>query len=56
MSNDEMLKHDNTDLFALAPDEGSAEVTCPSPLCGKTYWVQGGYRPHFTSAMTEDDL
>jgi hypothetical protein len=44
------------DLFTLAMNEGRAEVTCPSSSCGKTYWVKGGYRPHYTSAMTEDDL
>lgn len=55
MSNDEMLAQDGN-LFALAPNEGRAEVTCPSPSCGKTYWLKGGYRPHYTSAFTEDDL
>lgn len=43
-----------TDLWGLAPEEGSAEVTCPT--CAHMFWVQGGYRPHFTSAQTEDAL
>jgi hypothetical protein len=57
MSTDEMLAHQgDTGLFDLAPSEGTTEVTCPSPSCGKSYWLKGGYRPHYTSAMTEDDL
>jgi hypothetical protein len=53
MTTDEMLGHAD-DLFALAPDEGRAEIECPS--CGVTYHCQGGYRPEYTSALDEDDL
>lgn len=57
MSDDEMRKHrGEMSLFELVRIEGTAGVTCPSPSCGKTYWVRCGYRPHYTSAMTEDDL
>lgn len=42
------------DLYALAPDEGRAEIACPS--CGVTYHVQGGYVPTYTTALDEDDL
>ena len=53
---DDMLDHiaSDDDLFALAPDEGTVTVTCPS--CSKSYAVQGGYTPHYTSAISEDDL
>ncbi|MBS6362806.1 hypothetical protein [Burkholderia sp.] len=55
MDSDEMCAH-HEDLFALAPDEGRAEIKCPDILCGKTYHVQGGYLPHYTSAIDEDEL
>lgn len=54
---DEMLGKavsDCEDLYAIAPDEGRAEIVCPS--CGVTYYVQGGYVPHYTTALDEDDL
>lgn len=44
------------DLWALAPNEGQAEVICPDVLCGETFHVQGGYRPQYTTAISEDDL
>ncbi len=47
--------HDaETDLYALAHDEGKDEIECPE--CNKRFWVQGGYRPHYTTATNEDDL
>lgn len=55
MDSDEMSAHKD-DLWALAPDEGQAEIECPDILCGKTYYVQGGYRPQYTSAISEDEL
>lgn len=42
------------DLYALAPDEGSTTITCPQ--CDQEYAVRGGYRPHYTSAFSEDEL
>lgn len=42
------------DLWALAPDEGRAEIACPA--CGVTYHCQGGYTPYYESALDEDDL
>ena len=42
------------DLWALAPDEGRAAVTCPS--CDAEYWVEGGHVPHYTSAFAEEEL
>jgi uncharacterized protein with PIN domain len=55
MRNDEM-RACGKNLFALAVDASRTEVTCPSPTCGKTYWLKGGYRPHYTSGVTEEDL
>ncbi len=42
------------DLFAIAPREERASVTCPQ--CNSAYWVQGGYEPTYTSAFTEEEL
>ena len=50
----EMEGTDGEDLFALAPEEGRAEVICPT--CGMTYWVEGGYTPEYTTALDPDDL
>lgn len=44
----------DVDLWALAPDEGRAEIVCPS--CGVTYHVQGSYVPTYTTALDEDAL
>lgn len=54
MDTEEMLSAKGEDLFALAPNEGSAELTCPR--CGKEYEVKGGYTPHYTSAASFDDF
>jgi len=55
MNTDDMLDSDcEEDLFALAPNEESAAVTCPQ--CDKEYAVQGGYRPHYTSAFSLEEL
>ncbi|WP_066338442.1 hypothetical protein [Azohydromonas lata] len=51
-----LKREGGADLFALARNEGIAEIACSSPSCGKTYWLKGGYLPHYTSAMTEDEL
>lgn len=53
VTNDEALGMDE-DLYALAPDEGRAEIRCPS--CGVTYYCQGGYVPTYTTALDEDAL
>lgn len=42
------------DLWALAPREESATVQCPQ--CDKEYAVRGGYRAHYTSTFTMDEL
>ncbi len=57
MNTDEMCYGKPTcdaDLFALAPREDRAVIECPA--CDKQYWVQGGYRPQYTSAFAEEDL
>ena len=45
---------DCEDLYALATDEDRAVVVCPK--CDAEYWVLGGYRPHYTSAFSEELL
>ena len=52
--NDDDMLASSEDLYALAPNEESAVVTCPQ--CDKEYAVQGGYRPHYTSAFSLDEL
>lgn len=42
------------DLWALAPNEERACVTCPN--CDTEYWVRGGYIPTYTSALAEEEL
>ena len=55
MNTDDMLDSEcEEDLFALAPNEERAVVTCPK--CDKEYAVQGGYRPHYTSAFSLEEL
>jgi len=44
----------DTDLWALAPQEGRAVIECPG--CDKEYWVKGGYQAHYTSAFSEEEL
>jgi len=46
----------SNDLWAAAPDESRFQVACPSAACGKDFWLQGGYRPQYTTAISEDDL
>lgn len=54
MDDEDRQRVTSEDLYALAPREGSAVVSCPQ--CTKEYAVQGGYRPHYTSALSIDDL
>lgn len=42
------------DLWALAPNEGRTSVQCPQ--CDNSYWVQGGYKPTYTTSFDEDSL
>lgn len=53
VTDDEALGMED-DLYALAPDEGRAEIKCPA--CCVTYHVQGGYVPTYTTALEEDQL
>ena len=54
MSTDEMVNFRGEDLFAAAPNEEFVRIQCPN--CDTKYWVQGGYKPQYTSAISEDDL
>ena len=56
MDHDDMLSTVNpgVDLFALAPREDTECITCPS--CDQDYWVHGGYRPHYTTAFSQEEL
>lgn len=53
MTDDEMLQ-DPGDLYRLPWLEGAGSTDCPK--CQKTYYVQGGYIPHYTSVKTEVEL
>lgn len=57
MDDDEMQYGPPTcseDLYALAPNEGTAAIECPA--CDTQYVVQGGYTPHYTSAFSYEEL
>jgi uncharacterized protein with PIN domain len=55
MDSDDMLStQKGIDVFAMAPNETTELLTCPS--CDKEYWVQGGYYPTYTSAIAEELL
>lgn len=41
-------------LFDIAPAEEIVPTKCP--LCDGGFWVQGGYRPHYTTAFAEEEL
>jgi len=43
-----------TDLWALAPREETADLECP--VCDKTFFVKGSYRPQYTTAFAEEEL
>lgn len=53
MDDDDMVDADD-DLFAAAVDEQRLPATCPS--CDAQYWLLGGYRPHYTTAFSEEEL
>lgn len=42
------------DLYAIAPQEETAVIHCPQ--CDQEYAVRGGYKPHYTSAFSLDEL
>jgi hypothetical protein len=46
----------DVDLYALPTEEGRVELRCPSPTCEESFHVQGGYEPHYTTAVSEDEL
>lgn len=62
MNDDEMCSNaylpgsDGDDLWALPTREERTYVICPSLICRKGYFVQGGYTPKYTSAIDEDEL
>lgn len=42
------------DLYLLAIDESVAVIECP--LCDKSYAVLGGFKRHYTSSFSSEDL
>ena len=56
LNDDEMQMSEvsDADLYALAPNEERVAITCP--VCHGEYWVEGSYRPHYTSAFDEAEL
>jgi transcription elongation factor Elf1 len=51
---DEMNECSTANLWALALDEGMAVLQCP--ICDLEFWVQGGYRPEYTTAYAEEQF
>lgn len=54
LNDEEMGFASQDDLWRLAIEGGAAVVECP--ICDQEYWVKGGYKPHYTSALAEEDL
>lgn len=54
LNDEEMGFASQDDLWRLAIEDGAAVVECP--ICDQEYWVKGGYKPHYTSALAEEDL
>ena len=42
------------DLWRLAVDEQAVEEKCPQ--CEESFWVKGGYTPHWDSATNVEEL
>ncbi len=53
LTDEEMHAHPR-DLWGLAPREEEASLICPA--CETLYYVRGGYRPEYTTALEEDAL
>jgi hypothetical protein len=47
---------DDADLWGIAPNEERVKIVCPSVMCRKPFYVQGGYVPTYTTATNEEDL
>jgi uncharacterized protein YbaR (Trm112 family) len=54
MLTDDEIHSSGVDVWALAPDEGRDELDCPA--CDQHYYIHGGYRPQYTTAIDEDEL
>ena len=52
MTDGEMY-NDPTDLYAIAPDEGQADVECQA--CSAYFVVEGGYIPVYETRKPESD-
>ena len=51
---DDILQNDLVDIYGIAHAEGLAVIECPS--CDQEFWVKGGYKPHFATAVSEELL
>lgn len=54
MTHEQMANYREADLFEIATEESIEPLTCV--ICQGSFWVQGGYDPHYTTAVEEDDL
>ena len=52
--NDDEMMSQKDDLFAIAPNEEYADLTCP--ICDKDFVVRGGYEPKYTTAFTSEEI
>lgn len=52
--NDDEMYLEGIDIFLLAPTEDRAAIICP--VCEYVYWIQGGYKPYYTTAFSEEEL
>jgi len=49
---DEDMERAREDLWAIAPEEGDTEETCPS--CEKLFFIKGTYKPVYETFATEE--
>lgn len=49
---DEEMNNSEDDLWAMAPNEAEADITCPS--CGEVYLCIGGYLPTYISTTNPE--
>ena len=55
MKPDEMINSDVA-IFDIAPREESLNDPIVCPACGEEFWVAGGYEPHYTTGLTENEV
>lgn len=53
-THDDILQNDLVDIYGIAHAEGTAVIECP--ICDTEFWLKGGYKPRFSTAVAEELL